>query len=361
MNGELKARAQEIQDEFTKVWTFDSQDLVRPPADDLLASLIEKSPTPIVSRLKTEFFGVGPIEDLVNDPQVQEIVINGGDNIWFERDGKFQKWTDAFLSDGTFKRFVDRVAAESGMVLDLEKPFADGRWRGFRVHMVCAPLSNRSFHITFRRLPQNPWTLEKLLDHNWCAPEQMECLRKLIEDKKNLLFIGPTGCGKTSVLGACLKSLPAEERVVIIEDTDELPITNEASTKLLTRQATSTALKEVSLCELVKQSLRMRPFRLVVGEVRGVEAKDLMLALATGHSGSLGTLHAREAREALIRLEMLVQMGAPQWNLQAIRQLIQLSVDGLVVCGNKNGHRQLEGIFRVAALESFGFLMEQIA
>src|SRR6185437_9764012 len=110
-----------------------------------------------------------------------------------------------------------------------------------------------------------------------------------------------------------------------------------------------------------RQSLRMRPFRIVMGEVRGGEAKDLLLALATGHSGSLGTLHASEARQALLRLEMLVQLGAPQWSLQAIRQLIQLSVDGLVVCGYENGHRCLKGIYNVAALEAFGFLLEPIA
>src|SRR6185437_10803831 len=105
-----------------------------------------------------------------------------------------------------------------------------------------------------------------------------------------------------------------------------------------------------------RQSLRMRPFRIVMGEVRGAEAKDLLLALATGHSGSWGTLHAAEARQALLRLEMLIQLGAPQWGQQAIRQLLKLSVDALVVCGNENGHRHLEGIFKVAALESFGFL-----
>jgi pilus assembly protein CpaF len=148
--------------------------------------------------------------------------------------------------------------------------------------------------------------------------------------------------------------------VVILEDTDELPRPNSASTKLLTRSLASAELPEITLADLLRQSLRMRPFRIVMGEVRGAEAKDLILALATGHSGSLGTLHASEARQALLRLEMLIQLGAPQWSVQAIRQLIQLSVDVLVVCGNRDGHRCLEGIFRVAALESFGFLLEPI-
>ena len=183
----------------------------------------------------------------------------------------------------------------------------------------------------------------------------------MIRQQENLLFIGPTGCGKTTVLGACLRELRGDERAVIIEDTDELARPNSASTTLLTRGPFTPALPEVTLTDLVRQSLRMRPSRLVMGEVRGAEAKDLLLALATGHSGSLGTLHASEPRQALLRLEMLVQLGAPQWSVQAVRQLIQLSVDGLVVCGNEGGHRRLEGIFKVAALESFGFLLDPVA
>ena len=182
----------------------------------------------------------------------------------------------------------------------------------------------------------------------------------MIERRKNILFLGPTGCGKTTVLGACLKELASSERVVILEDTDELPRPNTASSKLLTRPQQGSTLPEVTLSDLVRQSLRMRPFRLVMGEVRGAEAKDLLLALATGHSGSMGTIHSADARQALLRLEMLVQLGAPQWSLQAIRQLIHLSVEALVVCGYEGGQRRLHGLFQVAALESIGFLLEPI-
>ena len=147
----------------------------------------------------------------------------------------------------------------------------------------------------------------------------------------------------------------------MIEDTEELHLPNQASTKLLSRPQLSAQLPAVDLGELVKQSLRMRPQRLVVGEVRGAEAKDLLMALATGHQGSWGTLHAVDARQALLRLEMLIQLGAPQWSLPAIRQLLHLSVDAIVVCGIANEKRQLEGIFKVASLESFGFLLEQLA
>ncbi len=361
MDSELCERAQAILREFEQAWSFDTRDLERTPADQLLHELVDQSAAPLRQRLDEEFFALGPIGALTTDPNVQEIIVNGAREILFEKDGALHRLADRFLTPGTFKNFIDRLCGEAGLKVDLSAPFTDGRWRGFRVHLGCAPLTHCDFHLTLRRVPDNPWTLAQLAEANWCTNVQLEKLRSLIRVRSNLLFIGPTGCGKTTVLGACLKELPANERVVIVEDTDELPRPNAASTKLLSRAESSGELPEIQLSHLVRQSLRMRPQRLVMGEVRGGEAKDLLLALATGHSGSLGTLHASEARQALLRLEMLVQLGAPQWNVQAIRQLIQLSVDGLVVCGYEGGHRRLFGIYKVAALESFGFLLEPLA
>jgi pilus assembly protein CpaF len=320
--------------------------------------VVESSPA-LVSRLEREFFATGPLQNLIEDQSISEIIVNGRSEIWFERAGQLHRSDDHFLTDTTFKNFVDRVCSEASLRLDLSKPFADGRWHGFRVHVACAPLTHCSYHVTLRRVPDSPWTLD-LLEHNqWAEPEALAILREQIHNKSNVLFIGATGSGKTSVLGACLKSLPQNERVVVIEDTDELPRPNYASTKMLTRSG-SADLSEVTLNDLLKQALRMRPYRLVVGEVRGGEAKDLLMALATGHSGSLGTIHASDPRQALLRLEMLVQMGAPQWGQQAIRQLIHLSVNTIVVCEMESGHRRLKGIFKVAALESFGFIFEQL-
>ncbi len=360
MSGELAAQALTIQRQFTETWTMDTRDLARPSTEVVLKKLVHQSPEGMIARLEQEFFGFGPLKPLIEDPTVVEIVVNGQNEVWFERAGSFCKLSDQFLTETTFKNFIDRLCSESGSSIDLAKPFADGRWRDFRLHLACAPLTHCHYHITLRRLPEHPWTLPKLEDCSWATPAQINILRGLITERKNIIFIGATGSGKTSVLGACLKELPDNERVVIIEDTDELPRPNSASTKLLTRPNPTPALCEVNLTDLVKQSLRMRPFRIVLGEVRGSEAKDLLLALATGHSGSLGTLHASDPRQALLRLEMLVQMGAPQWGQLAIRQLLHLSVDSIVVCGNKNGHRCLEGIHKVAALETFGFLLEQL-
>lgn len=345
---------------FEKTWTFDIQDITRPSAEQVVRDLIALRPESQRPRLEAEFFAAGPLTPLITDPRTQEIIVNGRREIWFEREGHFARLEDSFLSDLTFKNFIDRTCTEAETKIDLSQPFTNGRWHGFRLHLACAPLTHCTYHLSLRRMPENPWTLEKLETAGWCDPTAAALLRQLIQERKNVIVIGPTGSGKTSVLGACLKELAPNERTVIIEDTDELPLPNRASTKMLSRPQLSPSLLEVDLAELVKQSLRMRPFRLVVGEVRGAEAKDLLLALATGHSGSWGTLHASDAKQALLRLEMLIQLGAPQWSLQAIRQLLHLSVDALVVCGMENGHRRLQGVFKVAALESFGFLLEPL-
>ncbi len=355
-----KEMVQLILQRFEEAWSYDSRDLARPTADELLRQLIRAAEPSLQARLEEEFFGLGPLREVIEDDSIQEIVVNGAADIWYERGGQFLALEDQFLSDLTFKNFIDRLCSWSGLKVDLAQPFADGRWQNFRVHLGCAPLTHCHFHLTLRRLPENPWTLKQLVSADWCNEAQALVLEELIQSRKNIIFLGPTGCGKTTVLGACLKGLTSNERVVILEDTDELPRPNLASTKLLTRSMGTAALPEVNLSDLVRQSLRMRPFRLVMGEVRGAEAKDLLLALATGHSGSMGTLHASDARQGLLRLEMLVQLGAPQWSVLAIRQLIHLSVEALVVCGYSSGQRRLQGIFKVAALESIGLLLEPL-
>lgn len=358
---DLRGEVSRILEAFHKTWTYDIHDAARPPAEVVMRDQIHKAPPDMRTRLEAEFFDYGPVNPLLELSGLQEVIINGPDDIWLERSGVFERSPDNFLSEYTFRNFVDRLCSEAGVKIDLGQPFANGRWRGFRLHIACAPLTHCTFHICLRRMPESAWTLQRLEEAGWCTGGQSALLRRLLSERKNVLVIGPTGSGKTSVLGACLKELRPDERTVVIEDTDELPIPNRASTKLLSRPRLSDCLPEVDLAELVKQSLRMRPFRLVVGEVRGAEAKDLLLALATGHNGSWGTLHANEARQALLRLEMLIQLGAPQWSLAAIRQLLHLSVDALVLCGIENGHRRLEGVFRVAALETCGFLLEPMA
>lgn len=329
-------------------------------SEEILRTAIGKELPDFHDRLWQEFRGHGPLGPLMKDGHVREIVVNGCSDIWIETDGEFRLYDDGFLSEITLNNFVHRLCGETGLNINLQVPCGDTDWQGFRVHMMRPPLSER-VQMTLRSRPQNPWTLEKLHQRGWADEFAIAQLKRWLKEKKNLMIVGPTGAGKTSLLNACLQELGADERVICLEDISELCPKPGASCKLLTRFDGHGVLAEYGLGDLLRQALRMRPTRLVVGEVRGGEAKDLLLALATGHHGSLGTLHAADPRQALLRLEMLVQLGASQWDQQAIRQLIQLSVDGIVVTGFRDGKRVLEGLYRIASLETIGFLLERVA
>ncbi len=328
--------------------------------ESALADFLHSYSTDIQNRLRDEFLGFGPLTRLSQDPYINEIIMNQFDEIWVEKDGQFHVHPDKFLSALTFENFVHRLCMEMGGTVDLNQPVCDGKWRQFRVHVIRTPLCAGPFQLTLRRHREDPWTLNMLEKEKWCPPDLVSMLQTLMHQRTNILVIGPTGSGKTSVLGALLNVVPQNERVVLVEDTPELHLPNSLSTKLLTRHDRSGHLKNFSLSDLIKESLRMRPDRLVIGEVRGQESKDLLLALATGHSGSLATLHADHPHQALYRLEMLIQMGAPQWSLDSIRKLIHLSLQVILWTGYHHNKRCLKGLDRIAGLESTGFLLDPL-
>ena len=318
-------------------------------------------------RLLNEFFSLGPIEELVKDTSISEIIINGKLHILYEVQGQLMQLTDSFLSDLTFNNFIHRICEESNIVLSLNQLFADGHWRGWRVHISRMPVVHVSYHISLRRHPKNPWTFSKLVQEGWATEKTTVLIQKLIDQKSNILICGPTSSGKTSVLNACLQSLMPSERVITIEDNNELTLPNAFSSKLLTRNLSSSYLTSVDQSELVKQSLRMRPDRIIMGETRGGEAKDLLMILATGHQGSLGTIHAANHKQAIWRLEMLVQMGNPSWSTHTIRQMIALSINHLILLGRKKDpikpnhyKRILKGIYQLSGIENTGFLFETL-
>ncbi|MDE0118427.1 MAG: ATPase, T2SS/T4P/T4SS family [Bdellovibrionales bacterium] len=352
--------------ELTQVDTSQSNILQHPEEKSRIDSMKDKlknlSPPQYYPRLASEIFGMGPITDLIQNKNISEIIINGGRDIFYEKKGKLHILEDHFLSDLTFRNFTHRVLDEIKQTLSLKQPFTDGNWRGWRIHIAMRPVVNVDFHLSFRRHPEDPWTLPKLKDQGWAPEKALHLIEKLLSQRSNILIVGPTSSGKTSVLNACLKCLPHNERVIIIEDSSELLLPNSVSTKLLTRSNSNSpdTLLDIDQSELVRQSLRMRPDRVVMGEARGPEAKDLLMALATGHSGSLGTLHAKDHKQALWRLEMLVQMGAPSWDTDTIRQMIVLSITHLMVLGRYMGERKLMGIYKLSGVEQTGFLFEAL-
>lgn len=329
----------------------------------LVQPYLQTLPEPHRQRLYDEYFGVGPLKPLLDDELITEIIVNRFDIIWVEKNGQLQPVHDTFCTQQTYDLFLQRLYLELGQEPTLTNPFVDGSWNQLRVHVVGAytPL-NPEVRLTFRKHRVQSWTLSDLKKVHWNnSPEELSFLTQLVRDKQNLLIIGPTNSGKTSVLKALLNEVPTEERLVILEDSKEIHPSSSSSVHLLTRFDTRGVLPSIPLSDLVKQSLRMRPDRIVVGEVRGNEAKDLLLAMATGHRGSFSTLHASDPWQALIRLEMLIQMGAPEWNLLALRKLILISINYLVICSrHPSGQRKLAGIYKLIALETSGIIIERV-
>lgn len=312
-------------------------------------------------RIQRELFEMGPLHSAIEDEAVTEILVVSPEKIWVERNGKLTPHTDRFLNRTTFRGFVSRLAREARTNTDDTQPFANGRWRDFRVHVVGSPIVYDTPNISLRRIRNRRWTLDELQASEWVDRTGRQLLESIVKQKSNVLVVGATGSGKTSALSACLNAMTELERTVLIEDTDEIACPNDASTKLLSKPCRIAGDTEFGLGDLLKQTLRMRPDRIVMGEVRGGEAKDLLMAFATGHRGCWGTLHAANPREALLRLEMLVQMGAPQWTTSTVRSLIHSSIDYIIVTEkDENGKRRLGGVHQVASLEDVGFCFSTV-
>lgn len=322
-----------------------------------LEATVPKQEKIIQDRLYEEYFGYGPLHSFLQIEDLKEIIINSPSSIWIEDGEGFKRSHENFLSEKTYKNFVFRLLEESGMQVDINKPCRDGKWKEFRIHVISPPLTYDYPQICLRKQTRKLFSLEALKEKSWATADQIEFIKKMVQEKENFLLVGNTSTGKTTVMGACLNEV-RKERVVVIEDTDEIPLPNPLSTKLLTRENASN-LKTYDQSDLIKQSLRMRPDRLILGEVRGGEAKDFLLTLSTGHKGCFCSLHANDPQHSLMRLEMLVQMGAPQWDLQLIRRLIFSSIKYIMILEKSKKKRFLEGIYKITSLEKFGFLVER--
>lgn len=311
------------------------------------------------ARLQSEFLGLGPIDSLLNNDAITEIMINSKSDIWIETRGQLTRVDDRFFCDFTYQLFLNKLLACVDGVIDKEAPILDRSMQQFRICMVDECLTQKNSIISIRRHPDYQWTLPKLKDAGWCTDHEMAFLKNIVNQRKRFLIIGPTGSGKTSVINALLDQTESNCRSIIIEDTPEITSVNSCSIKLLTRTQRS-QLVDIDQSDLVKSSLRLRPDRIIMGEIRGTEAKDFLMALSTGHDGSFGSLHASDPQQALIRLEMLIQMKAPQWSLDAIRKLIFLSLDGLLVLSKEpDGQRRFKGGFQITSLETSGFLLDR--
>ncbi len=314
----------------------------------------------IKSRIDAELNGLGPVAELVEDNQVTEILVNSFDQIFYEKAGRLFKYDDHFFSEASYLAFIDRLSQSCNTYMNRDKPFVETQLGNLRITLIFSELSRGTCLASIRKQPLATWTLDEFKKREWCSDRQLQIIRDVLAQKKNFLVVGGTGTGKTSFLQALLQHLPELERSVIIEDTQELRPPNKVSTSLLTRQDPSRSVSDVTMDDLLKRALRLRPDRLVIGEIRGPEAKSLLMAMATGHDGSFGSLHARTAAEALSRLEMLIQMGAPQWTLHSIRKLMAMTVQNIFVIEKVNGIRRLQGIYEITSLEEQGLIIQNL-
>ncbi len=276
--------------------------------------------------------GFGLLDQIIKDDTITEVMINGPKNIFIEKSGKLMKLKESFESEEKLQDIIQRIVAQAGREVNQANPIVDTRLpEGSRVNVVLPPISLKGAIVTIRKFSKEPMTVEKLIQYGSITPQIADILQLLVKAKYNIFICGGTGSGKTTFLNAISNFIPNGERVITIEDSAELQIANvDNLVSLETRNANTAGVGEVTIRDLIKSALRMRPDRIVVGEVRGAEALDMLQAMNTGHDGSLSTGHANSTRDMLSRLETMVLTGAEGLPLDAVRQQIASAVDIIV-------------------------------
>ncbi len=290
--------------------------------------LPENERTYLVNLVTFSITGLGPLEFYLRDSNVSEIMVNAPDQIFIEKAGKIEKAQESFNDDEQVIQVINRIVGQIGRRIDESQPLVDGRLPdGSRINAIIPPLALNGPTLTIRKFPEKAFTINDMLDFGTLNPEMAEFIDKSVKQKKNILISGGTGTGKTSTLNALASCIPKNERIITIEDAAEIRIDHPHLITLETRKANIEGSGEIDMRTLVKNALRMRPDRIVVGEIRGGEAIDMLQAMNTGHQGSLTTLHANAPFEALMRLETMVLMGGLDLPLSAIKPQIIQAID----------------------------------
>lgn len=286
----------------------------------------------IVQQVYSSIRGFGLLDSIINDDAITEVMINGPDNIFIERGGRLSKLDKKFESQRRLEDVIQRIVGLAGREVNQANPICDTRLPdGSRVNVVLPPIALCGPTLTIRKFSKTPMTIEKLIEYGSLTQEIADKLEILVKAKYNIFISGGTGSGKTTFLNALSNYIPKDERVITIEDSAELQITGiDNLVSLETRNANASGAGKITIRDLIKSSLRMRPERIVVGEVRGGEALDMLQAMNTGHDGSLSTGHANSTEDMLSRLETMVLQGAAGLPLEAIRQQIASAVDIII-------------------------------
>ncbi len=334
------------------------QTKIRKTLDEIISEIRSRLPAGLVpSRLAKEIFdeavGLGPLEDLLADESITEIMVNGPSQVYIERAGKLVLTDCNFINDASVGLIIERIVSPIGRRIDESQPYVDARLAdGSRVNAVIHPLSLIGPCITIRKFSKDPFSVQDLIDFGTLTPEIAEFLRVCVVLRKNIIVSGGTGSGKTTLLNVLSSYLPDDERILTIEDAAELRLTQQHIVRLEARPANIEGRGAVTIRDLVRNALRMRPDRIVVGECRGPEALDMLQAMNTGHEGSLTTIHANAPRDALARLETMVLMSGLDLPIRAIREQVASAVH--LVCQISrfsDGSRRVSRITEISGLE----------
>jgi pilus assembly protein CpaF len=316
----------------------------------------------MLEQITDEIIGLGPLEPLLRDDSVSEIMVNGPRQVYIERSGKLEMTNVVFQNDDHVMRIIDRIIAPIGRRVDESSPMVDARLTdGSRVNAIIPPLSLVGPVITIRKFAASPFTTDDLIRFGTSTPDMFEFLRACVEARLNIFVSGGTGSGKTTTLNVLSSFIPNDERIVTIEDAAELQLRQEHVVTLESRPPNIEGKGAIPIRELVRNSLRMRPDRIVVGECRAGEALDMLQAMNTGHDGSLSTGHANTPRDMLARLETMVLMAGVDLPVRAIREQISSAVDLIVHQSRlKDGTRKITNITEVQGMEGDTIVMQDV-
>jgi pilus assembly protein CpaF len=343
---------------------------VRTQIREVANRLINESSTPlsllqrrhVVRQIEDEVMGLGPLEPLLADPSVSDILVNGAHQVYIERAGKLESTEVHFNDDAHLLNIIDRIVSKVGRRIDESMPMVDARLQdGSRVNAIIPPLAIDGPVLSIRRFGRDTLTMEDLIRFGSVSPAIVELLRAIVLSRLNVMISGGTGSGKTTLLNVMSSYIPERERIITIEDSAELQLRQPHVVRLETRQINVEGRGQITQRDLVRNSLRMRPDRIVVGEVRGAEALDMLQAMNTGHDGSLTTVHANSSRDALSRIETMVAMSGVQFPIAALRSQIASAIDVIVhMERHEDGCRRVTSVQEINGMESDTIVMSEI-
>jgi pilus assembly protein CpaF len=316
----------------------------------------------LFEQIVHEILGLGPLEPLLADETITEVMVNGAKSIYIERDGKIFRESAAFESDDHLMRIIDRIVAPLGRRIDESSPYVDARLAdGSRVNAVIPPISLVGPVLTIRKFARTPITIQQLIGFGTLTPEVVEFLRACVHSRVNMIISGGTGSGKTTLLNVLSQYIPEDERIVTIEDAAELQLRQEHVVSLEKRPPNIEGRGEVTIQNLVVNSLRMRPDRIIVGEIRDAAALDMLQAMNTGHDGSMTTAHSNSPRDTLTRIETMTLMAGVELPVRAIREQIASALDMVVHLERlRDGTRTVTNVTEIQGMEGDTITMMDI-